>query len=379
VAAPAPVDDQPPAVRTVSASPAPPASAQAIPDPPSWEELLEPVRPRLRAHGLERTVETLIGWLDTHGQQCPSLVLDGRKQDPETLDLYSVRESLGQITLRDHTARVTRHAMAEVAKLFSPSLVEDKRLLACLAALGHDVGKIPAFRQSGLYAKPDHASISAVKLEELLQSSTFANQDRVLEAIRGHHRASTDTLTVVLQRADQRAREEELARTAGAFRVMSWPSWFDPEQWRTLVEAEINMLQRNREWAAVTWHGVVYARPDLLLAKARATMKAQRAIDLLFLADSKQDQAKAQLCAWLTEHGWLAQPIGVGYSGLPYEVLVRFPTGVSALPGHQRVYLVPIRIDRFAASAGELERRKIGLLTQIHDIRAVSIKPPQGV
>ena len=67
---------------------------------------------------------------------------DGRyeRDEEECTDLYSIRDTLAKVTLRDHTYRVTELALALLKETRDGDLMIPKVLAA---ALGHDLGKIP--------------------------------------------------------------------------------------------------------------------------------------------------------------------------------------------------------------------------------------------
>jgi hypothetical protein len=238
---------------------------------------------------------------------------------------------------------------------------------AALAALAHDLGKVPAWRAVGAYGKQDHAAISAVKLREWVGSDEepwwLAS---VLAAVRDHHRRSTDLLTQLLQRADLRAREQEVAAATAGLSVQAFPAWMDAEAWRARVAAEIDMLQKGNQWLAVSCGAVVYAKIELLLGAAREVMRARGAVDLVFLADGQRERAAAKLVAWIRARGWLADEIGEGYYGLPYDVEVTQPhRSPVTLPVQ---YLVPLKLEAFG-SAGAFRQRKAGVLALVTAVR----------
>jgi hypothetical protein len=309
-------------------------------------------------------MEQAVAALLEHGE-APSVVLERGAADREAKDLASLRDSLGKVTLRDHTA----HVLAAIIEVVREQYREPDSHIprAALAALAHDMGKIPAWRALKAYGKQDHAAISAVKLREWAGEGPEPWWlESVVAAVRDHHRRSNEMLATWLRVADQRAREREIAATMGDVRVAAFPAWMDEARWRELVAAEIDMLQKGNQWLALTFRGVVYAKLDLVLRAARTVMHERRAVDLTFLADGERERAAARLVRWLKESGWLADEIGDGHYGLPYELEITVPhQGPRLLPPH---YLVPLKVERFG-SEGVFRQRKAGILALITAVR----------
>ncbi len=337
------------------------AAGAVLPEP--FGSLLAPYVARAQAQGMWAVIERAVTALMEHGDG-PSLVLERGSGDREAKDLYSVRDSLGRVTLRDHTAHVV-HAMIEVVREQYRD-ADGQMPRALVAALAHDLGKIPAWRQVKAYGKQDHAAISAVKLREWVGGEEPWWLASVLAAVRDHHRRSADLLATMLRQADLRAREREVAATTAGLRVQAFPAWMDADRWRMVVAEDVDMLQKGNQWLAVTHHGVIYAKIELLLRAARTVMQERQVVDLTFLADGERERASAKLVKWIKEQGWLADEIGDGYYGLPYDVEVSVPHKPSVvLPPH---YLVPLKVEAFG-SEGAFRERKAGVLALITAVR----------
>ena len=133
----------------------------------------------VRPQGRERDVViTIWDWADPRAYLHDEVTSDKRNPrvnangpiygaTEESTDLFTIRDTLAKISLRDHTARVTRHALALLAHQYrNPEPLLPKVLTV---ALGHDLGKAPALRQSGVYTMHDHPSISATKLRAIFE------------------------------------------------------------------------------------------------------------------------------------------------------------------------------------------------------------------
>ena len=152
-----------------SAMPNMPASSAFVRD------YILPHQGLLQTQGVLVPLLKIIEMLETYGE-CPSVVLEAKTSDEESVDLYSIRDTLGQVTLKDHTHRVARHGMALLAHNYKDAEpLVPKMLVACL---GHDLGKIPAFRASGIYSMRDHPAVSIVKVKEAFQGHDVFWLDR---------------------------------------------------------------------------------------------------------------------------------------------------------------------------------------------------------
>jgi len=157
--------------------------------------------------GSKRVVlEAILSILDGEGD-CPSVV---RKNDTESdgkLD-QDVFALLATIPLWKHTLAVAR-AMAK--KVTQEVMLPD----ALIAALGHDLGKIPA-HQEALYRTGDHPLVSLILLHRIPEFEAMPNREEISESIRQHHLIKTDSpLAAALKEADRQVRLEEISRLIG--------------------------------------------------------------------------------------------------------------------------------------------------------------------
>jgi hypothetical protein len=115
-----------------------------------------------------------------------------------------VYNRLARVTLREHALDTA----GEMLRLLDPGPMTP---MAIIAALGHDLGKIPAYRQQ-LYSLGDHPVISITILDKIPGFSEMPNKGDIITAIRDHHRKPIDFFSIKLKEADQEARKKELAR-----------------------------------------------------------------------------------------------------------------------------------------------------------------------
>ncbi|OEU53097.1 MAG: hypothetical protein BA868_00585 [Desulfobacterales bacterium C00003106] len=155
------------------------------------------------ARGKELTIiRNLLATLDHHGH-CASVV----EHDDETPQPYRV---LADVTLAEHTLSVSRKAFQmlnagrQLVRTNTPDLL--------IAALGHDIGKMPHTAHSDL---PGHTLNTIAFLKPQLKGLEAAPE--IIEAIRLLHVdkkdrsvQSANLILPILQQADIQAREAEL-------------------------------------------------------------------------------------------------------------------------------------------------------------------------
>lgn len=308
----------------------------------------------------------IIDAVEEYGQ-CPSVVLEAKTQDEESGDLLSIRDTLAQVTLRDHTHRVTKHGIAVLLATYKDAEpLIPKMLVACLA---HDLGKIPAFRQSGIYSMRDHPAVSVVKVRELFQGHEVFWLDEVCQVIQAHHRHVKDGFSTLLKEADGHAREEEVAMASGTFEIKSWEQWFDVPSFLRSVEPYINLTPRSKkegsirkaEWVGFTHKGIVYCQAEGLFRVVKEYAKERKVIDIHLLRQSDRDHVMRQMAGSLQKAGVLGETIGEGFYGRKYSVRLK--------DGKQMgTYCLPIIESSFETKPSDLEKRKAGFFLFIDDV-----------
>lgn len=149
----------------------------------------------------KKVILNLLTLLDIEGNV--SSVVSGQ-QDTESKIPPETFKKLYGVSLIEHTLNVAEEIMQIIP--YGPMIPK-----GIIAALGHDIGKIPKYRQQ-YYALGDHPFISVNVLEQLPDFKSLVFADDVLKAIRDHHLKPKDKLTEYLKEADQRARRKELAK-----------------------------------------------------------------------------------------------------------------------------------------------------------------------
>lgn len=366
---PAPVPSPPPRV-TPAAQPAVPPAAPGRGTSPTRslvDELLTPYRPLL--DGVWEPLVAACEFLETHGPTTPSVVLAHAEHDTESTDLYTIRDTLAKISLRDHTARVTRHILALLRKQYrDPEPLIPKALTV---ALGHDLGKARILFDSGAFPKRDHPSISVIKLRELFSGTAPFWLEEALTTVAEHHTATRQPFTQLLQMADRLAREEEVGLTNVGLTTSAWETWCLPAAWLPFVAEKVNVVQRGNRWDALTMDATVYCRPEALFEAAKKLAHTRRIVDLTLVANSATEVAYRRLVRDLQQAGHLVADIGEGYYGLMYEVRS------SRMKKAVKAYLVPIKLAAFGERAAAFERQKAGsyleTITSIQLVRSGSL------
>ncbi|MBU6482773.1 MAG: HD domain-containing protein [Nitrospirae bacterium] len=329
-------------------------------------DFIVPYQGILETQGVLAPILRMVDVLEEYGQ-CPSVVLEAKTQDEEAGDLVSIRDTLAQVTLRDHTHRVTKHGIEGLLATYKdPEPLIPKMLVACL---GHDFGKIPSFRASGIYSMRDHPAISVVKVRELFGGHDVFWLDEVCQVIQSHHRFVKDGFATLLKQADGQAREEEVAMVSQSYEIKRWDDWFAVPLFLGLVEPLINVAPgngrtaaaRNAEWAGFTHKGVVYCQTTVLYRVVKDLAKQLKVVDIHLLRQSDREHVMRTLAASLQKAGVLADTIGEGYYGRKYTVRLRNKKQLG-------VYCLPIVEAAFQAKPSELEQRKSGFFGFIDDV-----------
>ena len=328
--------------------------------------VLEPYRDMLERQQAWDGVVKLVEMLDVHGG-CPSLVLDHLGVDEESQDLFSFRQILGAVTLRDHTERMTRLVLEECRRVyrdFEPLIPK-----ALVVGLGHDLGKIPVFRKSGLYSKQDHPEISAMKVREVFGEQPPFWLEDALTAIRSHHKYSgRDPFCDLVKRADARAREEEIVAGTKDFRVVPFEEWFHPEELLARIRPQVNVLDRGSKCLAFSYQDVLYCDPDSIFLMVMAMAKDAKVLDLRFSRKTDQEAVLCQVTGQLKNAGLLARDVGDGFYGRRFTITALQGTKAKSMPFH----LLPLKLSALGGQPSEFEVRKTGWLQVIEKVEVTS-------
>jgi len=345
-----------------------------------------------------QVAEGILETLDREGN-CPSVV-NSHGEIEASLET-GVYNRLARVTLREH-ALDTAKAML---RLVDPGPMTP---MAIIAALGHDLGKIPAYRQQ-LYSLGDHPVISVTILDKIPGFSEMPNKGDVITAIRDHHRKPIDFFSIKLKEADQEARKKELARNfslgdtrtgrestsreeeppkraASAGReTIFWDDenktegrkrkgkpkeveipWYNGKAILQEIAGRINKVDEGRWEAFSMVNGYVYIQVGLLwsVAKKVARMNGDPSV---LIADT-DDELRANILYSIverlkTEENAIARGlIRDGYFSAPFVVSMQDGTV------HSKASYVPFNLEAFGMLTSELESQKYGKVREIVDV-----------
>ena len=162
------------------------------------------VEPQRLINGARKSVITeILKMLDTEGM-CSSVVRGSINiKDPDTDYGDSTFTQLATVPLY-------MHSLAVAYKFISITSEEILLPTVLIAALGHDLGKIPK-HHSQYYSTGDHPQISLIVLASIPEYANLANRNELDRIVRGHHQMSPNNpLAVALKQCDQEVRNDEL-------------------------------------------------------------------------------------------------------------------------------------------------------------------------
>ena len=340
--------------------PAPPPSTPAAPALASANFIRSVVDPYAKICIQQKALDgiyRLIELLDSEGG-CPSIVI--KSKDKSESDLESFRDILAKVTLRAHSHRTAMTGIEYLKKSYRDYQNLIPKMIVC--ALGHDIGKIPSFREGDRYSKHDHPIISADKVRELFTGTNEKWLDDALNVIRDHHRKSNEQFTCLLQRADAKARELEVAEAGMGFVAKEWDEWFDAKAILEIIKPEINVLQTGNKWKAFSFGGIVYCHADLFFEAAKKLAAMQKIVDLYLHSLREKDHCIRKVVDGLRITGAVSSEIGHEYTGRLYNVeMGQF--------GNRQQRLTPLKCEAFEKLPSDID--KDGFFHSIKGVKAL--------
>ena len=140
--------------------------------------------------------------LDKEGD-CPSVV--NAADDVEASWDSNTYTLLGKTTLLDHTLNVAAETIKLLIKADAKHVIPD----ALIAALGHDLGKLPSIK-GYLYSLGEHPLTAGRVLDGIAPFKQLAKKKEISRAVKLHHKRPEGLLGKTLKKADQLARQKEL-------------------------------------------------------------------------------------------------------------------------------------------------------------------------
>ena len=112
---------------------------------------------------------------------------------------------LGKTSLLDHTLNVARETIKLLLKDDASHVIPD----TLIAAMGHDLGKLPSIK-GHLYSLGEHPLAAGRVLAEITSFKQLSRKEEISRAIKLHHKRPEGLLGTTLKKADQLARQKEL-------------------------------------------------------------------------------------------------------------------------------------------------------------------------
>jgi hypothetical protein len=362
---------------------APPETCESIrPEIVSFRQnYLLPYDNVLRHSGFIGPVENLLAILDEHGDY-PSVVNVQNDQEYRSLrKIHGSYDALTHITLLEHSFNVTRELIDLIKKQAKDYDVSIGKWI--MIALGHDIGKIPAFRV-GPYAMGDHAIISYSHLDRLLSQDLPARKE-ILNAVRDHHFAAVAApATRLLRRADHAARTHEIQSVSqSAYMALQEAqaqtganqnnnagsgakvkpealdlSWMDKNRLLSMIESQINIIRNNQYRAFSMRTGLVYVWLATITEIVRELASETNHMEILTEQPSNIEFSVRHLLG-----EFFPDFIGKGYPGANFRVLNKNQSLLTV-----GLYM-PIKVEAFSTSITDLESRKKGKLLKIFEVQ----------
>ncbi len=310
-----------------------------------YGEVIEPHKETLG--GMLEEINRIMEILEQYGG-CPSVV--DTIADSEKKTATRMGDILSKVTLRDHTFNVARIALRLLMDAYDDPVGYIPVVI--IAALGHDLGKIPQLRSQGKYVKADHPLTSVSIIEEIFEKDKDAHWLKmVAKAIGEHHQSATDPLSELLKEADGKARQLEIEQ-AEKRASFAWEEWFDCKEILRRVGATVNVTQTGSAFRAFSVDDAVYCDPTFLYETAGAMAAERNIIDITLLRDTDKDKALRRIVESLRKSDMLTSELGKAYTTRRYEIQVE-----QGKP--KRAFLVPIKASAFENRA-EFEAIKAG-------------------
>ncbi len=298
-----------------------------------YGEVIEPHKESLS--GMLEGINKMMELLERYGD-CPSVV--DTIADSEKKVTTRVGEILSKVTLRDHTFNVVRIALRLLMDAYDDPVGYIPVVI--IAALGHDLGKVPELRSQGKYVKADHPLTSVSIVEDIFEKDKDAHWLKmVVKAIGEHHQSATDRLSELLKEADGKARQMEIEQ-AEKRASLAWEEWFDCKEFLRRVGATVNVTQTGNAFRAFSVDDAVYCDPTFLYETAGAMAAERSIIDITLLRDTDKDRALRRIIESLRKSDVLTSELGKAYTTRRYEIQIE-----QGKP--KRAFLVPVKASAF--------------------------------
>ena len=332
---------------------------------------------------------------------CPSVV--NPSNDVEASWDTNTYNMLGQTTLLDHSLHVAEQTVALLIDAEAHHVIPD----VMVAALGHDIGKLPTNR-THLYSLGEHPLAAGRVLAEIKLFGNLSRKEEISKAIKHHHMRPEGLIGKTLKKADQKARqieledavnkqkkqaepgeetvekatplpaaENNLARQAdadiyggdekagsqnktssGAINQINISNWFDPDAFLAELKPYVNRLEGRRFMAFSMPAGYVFFQPKAIEEVTRKLAEKAGAMDIATMADKDKSMQKVLFSVveqFRSGHDLIARDlINDQYFGGYFTI--KMQSGKT-----MKGYFTPFRAEAFGSIA-ELENGKKEIL-----------------
>ena len=310
---------------------------------------------------------------------------------------------LGKTTLLDHSLHVAEQTVALLIDAEAHHVIPD----VMVAALGHDIGKLPTNR-THLYSLGEHPLAAGRVLAEIKLFGNLSRKEEISKAIKHHHMRPEGLIGKTLKKADQKARQMELedavnqqkqqaesieeiveeatplsaaennlARQAdadiyggdekadsksktpsGTINQINISSWFEPETFLNQLRPYINRLEGRRFMAFSMPGGHVFFQPKVIEEVTRKLAEKAGAMDIATMAEKDKSMQKVLFSVveqFRSGHDLIARDlINNQYFGGYFTI--KMQSGKT-----MKGYFTPFKAEAFGSIA-ELENTKKGIL-----------------
>ena len=332
---------------------------------------------------------------------CPSVV--NPSNDVEASWDTNTYSMLGRTSLLDHSLHVAEQTVSLLIDAEAHHVIPD----AMVAALGHDIGKLPT-NKTHLYSLGEHPLAAGRVLADIELFKKLSRKDEISKAIKHHHMRPEGLIGKNLKKADQKARQQELeeavnlqklqldpdeetvndsvtlapsegnlARQAdadiygdgekagskhpvnpGSLNQINISSWFEPDAFLAELKPYVNRLEGRRFMAFSMPAGYVFFQPKAIEKVTRKLAEKAGAMDIATMADKDKSMQKVIFSVvehFRSGHDVIARDlINDQYFGGYFTI--KMQSGKT-----MKGYFTPFKAEAFGSIA-ELENTKKGIL-----------------
>jgi len=346
------------------------------------------IRPLRHASQQQAVCRDLLSLLDTEGQ-CPSVVNVGR--DIEASWDSNTYTLLGQTNLIDHSLNVAEQVVRLLQESETGYLMPD----TIIAALSHDLGKLPSIR-GHLYSLGEHPLAAGRILVGLQSFKQLPLKEEILQAVKFHHKQPQELLGKTLKRADQLARQQEIEQAQERLQPLEEPpkwhneaksqdgifdeksetkkkatvpklinlSWLDTPALLKDMRPYINRLEGRRFQAFSMPNGFVYFMPKILEVIAKKQAEQAGVLDVGTMEKEEMREVLLSIVHQLRQEDVIANGLlQNNYFGAYFTVTMKSGTTMNG-------YYTPCHAEAFDSIA-VMEDAKSGILLDVVSVESV--------